>query len=144
MKNYEKYLWDESEEFASQMKKELAEQIDENLSVVANNLTEEEKAENSRQVDIVESIYCTIVKLLQLENVEMGTWSCFSFSTVIETVGNKQTLTESPRLSREKLKGLKIHELSELLIELFLDRDNWSKEIKYSTVLSDGNGNWLI
>lgn len=145
MKQYEQYLFDESEKLTEELKKELATEVEAGLFLLPNDLTIEEQFENRGMCDVVDGIFQTICKLFDLHNIELCTGSNhFSFDTVIETIGTQQKVTVSPKLSRDKLKGLSPYQLSGIIIELFLDRENWSKEILYSTVLSDGEGNWLI
>lgn len=145
MKLYEQYLYDESEKVADELKRELATEVENGLFVLPTNLTVEEQFENRGMCDIVDGIFQTICKLFDLHNIELCTGSShFSFDTVIETIDNRQKVTVSPKLSRDKLKGLSPYQLSGIIIELFVDRENWSKDILYSTIISDGEGNWLI
>jgi len=154
MKLYENYLFDETEKLLADAHKELA--VDENNDGLLVYRPENELLSNTEnkkviynewaeQAHIIDGIYCTICKLMDIHDID---YCCgggmISFSRLLSVVNNQETLNESPRLSREKLLQLKPHELSDVLIEMFLDRENWSKDVLYSTRVSDGNGNWLI
>lgn len=140
MKLYENYLFDESEKSLADTHKDLAVN-----GVYKPEINKDSPNAYSDQCKIVESAYVAVCNLMQIENVEMCTGGgCFHFDTIHSVINNIQSCSVSPELSREKLLSLKIHEVANVICSLFLDRDNWSKEILTSHCISDGNGNWLI
>jgi hypothetical protein len=144
MKEYKKYLFDESEEVASEMRKELATDTGGGLLTTSVELTQEEMFNNREQCAVISGIHSTICNLLQIDNIEFCTGGgTFHFDVVLSSDGKQMAVNSSPNLSREKLIGLNPHQLSKIIVELFLDQGNWSKEVLYSTILSDGEGNWI-
>lgn len=143
MRKYEPYLLDESEEAAHEMEKMLAFPTDGTLCKTSVESTKEEIADKLVMYEVISGIHSTICNLMQIDNISMNTCYYFSFSVIHKQDGRIQYESESPRLSRDKLMGIKTHDMANMLIEFFLDRDSWSKDVLTSLALSDGNGNWL-
>jgi hypothetical protein len=144
MKNYENYLFDEAEKLLNSAHRDLAEDKAGSGLSVYKGVTDTEANLYGKQYAAIDGIYNTICQLFEIKDIELCcAGSYIGFDVIISQIENKQTVTCSPILSREKLLSLKTNELAGVIIELFLDRENWSKELKYSTVLSDGNGNWI-
>jgi hypothetical protein len=99
------------------------------------------------QHDIFEACYQTAVNIMQLENVEITTGGNYmGFDIILSEKDNIQDCYCSPKLSRVKLIAASNKEVSDVVIDLLLDRDSWLElgGIRgKSLVLSDGNGNWI-
>lgn len=145
MKIYENYLFDNEEELLSSANKELA--IDENndgLFKYKPELSIGGLNKYLEQINIVYGAFHAVCQLIDVDNLECCCGGDFiSFQRVVKQIDNSQHLNESPRLSRDKMINLSSNELTKIIVDILLDRDNWSKDILYSNVLSDGDGNWL-
>lgn len=136
MKMYKNYIYDNSEKLLSEIKSELQTEERHGIYKYTSNLTDSEHLDYRRQHNIINSIYCTVCKIFNIEDIGFCcAGDLIYFDLIVNIKGTVETVICSPKLSRKKLLVLEICELSEIIIELFLDKDNWPKELKYSILL---------
>lgn len=113
----------------------------EGLNIIDMGISEEAAHKNSKQCCLIEGIYVTVMELFNLENIFFCTsGEAFYFSIPDKDYDNyhgKGAETRSPLLCRKKLLKAKPYEIAGAIIDLFLDRANWSHKISSSILNLD-------
>ncbi len=100
---------------------------------IATGISELEACEYKNQNKLIECLFITICHLFEIDNLELQTsyYNSFLLISKHETDFNLQEGYESPQLSRKKLINGTAKEISEAIISLIRDRNNWTAKQKY-------------
>jgi hypothetical protein len=125
---YKNYVVTPNELLEFTIEKELSQKVD-GFKIFSSELSEAEKTENIHLCELFDVAFCAVCKLLQIENMRFNvTGGYFYFSVIHSENENHSVESLSPKLSRKRLLKLANHEIAEVVISIFLDRDNWPAE----------------
>jgi hypothetical protein len=148
-KKYTKFLFDDEEEKQHQLKLDSLitwdndEISDGQIFIVENKISPEEAIANRAQMQILEGIYFTVINLFCIDNIDFCTAGNYhNFSIILSCDGKRQNVQDSKKLSRAKLLNAEAFDISEAIIELFLERDTWDGASGICNILSDENLIW--
>ena len=100
------------------------------LMIIPTGVSDEESILYGKQVSYIEGVYFTIMELFDLDNIRYNLSSKYIFFSIPELPDSDCSKEiSSPKLDREKMLYATSFDVSGAIIDLILDRDNWSNQI---------------